>query len=459
MKLYTLAVEEVKEKKENLTKIYGLYLITKKILALYPNDDYLKFLSVSLKNKADGNKPYKKITLTRIATKNIPAISLNGIAISSDDVHHVIIGLKKRILAQVQEKRRKLRSIKTERKAYSLKGFAFTGYKAGGLLVCNAVNGEHRPYKTPMEAFKAISKRKNTAVAFNRKEPGSQKRHTGVELEFISTVSNDSIAGFISENGLEEYCHIKGDGSIHRTNGYTNECEITILDQSSTIRKTVEKVCKVLNNKEEVNAAVNKSCGLHVHLDLRGYTQSTLDRIWYNFCLWQDLLYAMNPGFRESTFSKRVNTFNKRFPSDWGDRYTGINPRALSKFGTIEIRMHVGTTNATKINNWIRILEAIKSTRKVPEKKEFDVTPKMLSEYLHLGSDMIEYILGRINAYAEHYKIEGPKWIKNFEPITISDSIKKESELDKNFYFPEDRSEVVIPNHGDYIINTNYRYY
>ncbi len=41
-----------------------------------------------------------------------------------------------------------------------------------------------------------------------------------------------------------------------------------------------------------------------------------------------------------------------------GDRYCGINFRALEKYGTLENRYHQGTTNAEKIIHWARLWEA-----------------------------------------------------------------------------------------------------
>ena len=47
---------------------------------------------------------------------------------------------------------------------------------------------------------------------------------------------------------------------------------------------------------------------------------------------------------------------------DYGDsRYQCVNPQSLPKYGTIEFRAHQGTTNATKIQNWVTFLHLLVS--------------------------------------------------------------------------------------------------
>lgn len=165
--------------------------------------------------------------------------------------------------------------------------------------------------------------------------------------------------------------------------------EIAIVAKSKHIAEIVTKVCQAL---AEHDAYVNKTCGLHVHLDMRG---EDVNRAFSSLVKSQNLLYGMVP------MSRYNNTYCKpnksRDMSTYGSRYYGINPQSYSEHKTLEIRLHSGSINAEKINNWIKLLQKIAySKRRIPikVKKATDIT-----NALNLADDLKTYISERINKF------------------------------------------------------------
>lgn len=138
---------------------------------------------------------------------------------------------------------------------------------------------------------------------------------------------------------------IKDDGSL-RTDDNEHSFEFICLFNRKN-PAPLENLCKAL---AKLNARVNKSCGLHVHLDARDGDARAMARRLKNAL---PLLKKMVPK------SRLENQYCQRDMSSRGHRYAKINTESLRKHQTIEVRMHTGTTNFDKIHNWVRVLLAI----------------------------------------------------------------------------------------------------
>ncbi len=199
------------------------------------------------------------------------------------------------------------------------------------------------------------------------KKPVNHRKHIGVELEFVSSKGRNTIATKLVKAGLGQYCQLKGDGSVNHQTGVGCECgpkgktcecprregnELAIVAGRQSIQKIVEKACKILT--EECDAITNRTCGLHVHLDMRP-DDIKVERAYANLVGLQSLLFAMVPK------SRRTNKYCKLTTErDWArrssDRYMGINAESFGKHGTLEVRIHSGTLSARKVNHWIELL-------------------------------------------------------------------------------------------------------
>ncbi len=201
----------------------------------------------------------------------------------------------------------------------------------------------------------------------------------GVEIECYN-VEREEIAQRLREAGVacfvEGYNHrdhrdhfkVVTDASL--TGGNTAEVVSPILKGKKGMQ-TLEKVCKVLN---EINAKVNKSCGLHVHFGLDKIDFKTYQNIFINYARIESVIDSFMPqSRRENGYCKGFRSFGNNIyemlscanSKDeiaeifMNDRYYKVNPIAYQRHNTIEFRQHSGTTDFEKMSNWIEFLKAL----------------------------------------------------------------------------------------------------
>jgi hypothetical protein len=145
--------------------------------------------------------------------------------------------------------------------------------------------------------------------------------------------------------------NIKSDGSIRSPSGYFG-VEFTVFFTRKD-RTPLKNLCKVLSS---IGARVNKSCGLHIHLDQRDIINNgaAINRRLKRFKNAVNIMALLVPESRRDNSYCRVavSTID-------GDRYCAVNATAIRKYQTIEIRLHSGTIDFNKINNWIDLNYAI----------------------------------------------------------------------------------------------------
>ena len=235
-----------------------------------------------------------------------------------------------------------------------------------------------------------------------------QNRPFGVELEIVG-LSQSRAAEVISNAGVrcvaESYNHAARtwwkavtDGSIvdHRNGGrYDTCCEVVspILKGEEGIA-TLRAVCKAL---AAAGATVNKTTGLHVHVNARDLTareiatcvkryanhESVIDSLMPNsrrannnrFC--QSVIeVASTPAFNSATtVDGLLSVFRNRFYGDQS-RYVKLNLESYVRHGSIEFRQHSGSINAEKVTNWVRFcVNFVEQTRKIVASSPVDSIP------------------------------------------------------------------------------------
>ena len=201
----------------------------------------------------------------------------------------------------------------------------------------------------------------------------------GVEIECYN-VEREEIAQRLREAGVA--CYVEGynhrdhrdhfkvvtDASLQGNN--TAEVVSPILKGKKGMQ-TLEKVCKVLN---EINAKVNKSCGLHVHFGLDKVDFTTYRNIFINYAKLESVIDSFMPqSRRENNYCKSFRVFGNNIYEMLqyanskdevanifsGDRYFKVNPVAYRRHNTIEFRQHSGTTDYEKMSNWIEFLKSL----------------------------------------------------------------------------------------------------
>ena len=177
-----------------------------------------------------------------------------------------------------------------------------------------------------------------------------------------------------------------------------NAFEITIVNSVSKIDAILRKVCHVLNS-EAVDAQVNDSCGLHVHLDQRGRSGKQSQTSFRNLVLSQAFLYAMVPVKRiQNQYCRPLETTSITHALDQ-ERYKGVNVQALKAHKTLEVRLHSGTTNADKLINWTKILDAIAYA--MPVGFPVRTLAEIRKAFPRIKGDLVNYICDRVNTHGK----------------------------------------------------------
>jgi hypothetical protein len=97
--------------------------------------------------------------------------------------------------------------------------------------------------------------------------------------------------------------------------------------------------------------------------------------------------------------SRLNNTYCKLSASGYtGNRYHAINKTALKLFGTIEVRLHSGTTDFNKIANWCELLYSI-SRGKFKRSSAPVETVAELQRATGMDLNLYSYMLSRINTF------------------------------------------------------------
>lgn len=173
---------------------------------------------------------------------------------------------------------------------------------------------------------------------------------------------------------------MSNDGSL---NSYGKEFQTPKLSGKKG-EKVLRGLCKALNDN---NFFVDRSCGLHIHLDTEDFKGNTekIKRLMLFYIAFESVIYSFLP------YSRRVNRFcmplskfyheneiynvcslseleqiwyreqsktqidNRKCDKYDSTRYAGVNLHSLLSNGHIEIRHHSGTIHYTKIKNWIEL--------------------------------------------------------------------------------------------------------
>jgi hypothetical protein len=144
----------------------------------------------------------------------------------------------------------------------------------------------------------------------------------------------------------------------------------------------------------ELGATVNQTCGLHVHFDYSFvHSEMAVREIGKRLGRYLPILSKLVPA------SRRNNRYCALEVSGLaGDRYYAINLTSFRKHQTIEVRLHSGTIDAVKIENWIRLLHLIQA-KNTPRRAVQVETVQDLIDELGLPDSLAEYVDERFNKF------------------------------------------------------------
>lgn len=279
------------------------------------------------------------------------------------------LAVKDAILQAIQDRRLKLKTVQSKTK--DIKGFRLQT-KGGVFTASNSI----------LAVMKQLKRRKVTTD----KIPLSKDKHVGIEIECFINGNDDLLTDALLEANLQDKVCIKDDGSLEHDDSDLSSVELTLCDTEANYKQTVKRLCTVL---QDFDAVINKTCGLHVHLDMRKRdAYASAKRLIQS----QPFLFKLVP------HSRRKNNFclpthpNQDLDTT-GERYKAINLSAYNKHSTIEIRLHGGTVESDKIINWTELLIKIADTESI--RTSNPTTLPQWIKALGLNADLSAYIKAR----------------------------------------------------------------
>jgi hypothetical protein len=207
----------------------------------------------------------------------------------------------------------------------------------------------------------------------------SFSRTFGIELE-VYGATRDRILTEMRRLGIqvegESYNHttrghwkIVSDSSISGANG--NELVSPVLTGIDGMEQ-VKKVCLALTR---AGAKVNTSCGFHVHFGANDLNMEHFRALFQSYIELEGKIDEMMPSSRRNnanTYCKSLTsiatsksaalakirsarTIGEMSSAFSVSRYFKLNIQSFQRHGTIEFRQHSGTTQFSKVKNWILI--------------------------------------------------------------------------------------------------------
>lgn len=336
--------------------------------------------------RADGRKS-RRYTIKVSRTLNGKKLEASDVISAQANKLNAVKQLKEKVIKQIQQVRA---STRPQPEMVSV-----------GEVTVPRMDLTYTEFGSILKAYK----KKLRKGLFKSKTPWDTDNFLGIEIEVMSKTDKDTLAEKIFDAGIAKHCHIKSDGSISHTTEFNHPHEITVLCKESEMADVITKLSKIL---VDIGAKVDKSCGLHVHLDMRS---RDVAKCYTNFILTQQFLYGMLPAARRSSRYSYPTKLPK-FRTDL-ERYHGVNATAYSKYHTLELRMHSGTIEAEKIINWVNILISIADAPVIP------TAPTSISgllSYVNLTEQSVNYMKKRIAKFEKQHRESD---FSNEEPNTM----------------------------------------
>jgi hypothetical protein len=300
-------------------------------------------------------------------------------------------------LASILKKARKKHAeARSERR--SIKPYTKSVTYKGESIVFTYESLRRIPVRKEAGFFMHFKKRQSAKRCFTTKTPQTSDNHIGIELEICTKLDSGKLAVLFTGQNLQDHVTIKDDGSLRAKKGHF-AYEVTVLMKEDEYKSVVERLCVILNSPV-VDAYVNETCGYHLHLDMRSRDVKASYRKLYKA---QKFLIETQPPCRlETTFVNKNEHSDFESQKRAGGRYWVINPEAYSKFKTLEIRSHSGTTDRLKIVSWIELCLGIVNGTDSETAAPF-VKLSTLQERAQLTDELIDYLKQRMEKFKKYF--------------------------------------------------------
>ena len=185
----------------------------------------------------------------------------------------------------------------------------------------------------------------------------------GIELE-MSSLSIGSAQTLLNRAGLN--WSVKPDG----TRGVSAEAVSPILGADTLNQCTI--AARAL---AAAGATVNKQTGYHVHLGVEHYGLNGIAQLVINWAAAADTIGTLvAPSRLNNGFCRAISLLDAERTAEQvrngsvqninGGRYYSLNLASYDRHGTVEIRLHHGTLNGSKIKAWAEFCNAMAEAAK-----------------------------------------------------------------------------------------------
>ena len=281
----------------------------------------------------------------------------------------------------------------------------------------------------------------------------NNNRGFGIELEITSNKGKTHVANAVTNrlrqvnpdyvcveesynHTTRNYWKIVGDASLRGTRGCPNTMEIVSpILKGDDGKQQLFAVLDALNNTYGLEVKVNKSCGVHVHHDLTNWRESrradfanNMNNLISLVAKYEHAIYRLLPEsrqrgycnpvrnqytnynrFDQSSYKARIKTLkrshqNRSVGNIQGGRYSGLNFQNLFTRGSVEYRYHQGSTNFSKLWNWIVFTQAFIETAEI--KKSISYTEALTRASVNVALTRLRRDLGL-------YKCENDNELQN----------------------------------------------
>lgn len=189
----------------------------------------------------------------------------------------------------------------------------------------------------------------------------TSKRKIGFEIEFFISDGESGNADLV-----RQYGYIKSDSSLRDGDGVAREFASRPM-QGDTALIAIEDVCKEISS---AGGNVNRSCGLHVHLDVSNETDAEKQNIYNAWSALEQIFYGIVSDSRQdNTYCQKIAGLDMQAAR--GTRYRSLNTETGKN--TFEVRLHQGTISARKLRAWVLLLTRFFDTFKGIELTESEI--------------------------------------------------------------------------------------
>jgi hypothetical protein len=230
-------------------------------------------------------------------------------------------------------------------------------------------------YGFVQNVYKKMLERAGQNIPTSTQLDYSFTRKFGIEIEAYNCTREKLASEFRAAGidvAVEGYNHttrnhwkLVTDASL--TGNNTFELVSPVLEGEAGL-KELEKVCWVL---EFCDVKVNDSCGLHIHMDAADFDLQTWKNLALSYKHLERVIDSFMPQSRRQNYyckglssisavdiqaAQSINDLQAAFGNN---RYRKVNLEAYARHRTVEFRQHSGTTNFTKMENWVRFLNGL----------------------------------------------------------------------------------------------------